>query len=46
MNNGKNKMEFKTIIKVQKGSHHSEKSWQTRGRMCENDPSARENYID
>ena len=50
MNNGKNKsgvkMEWETIIKAHKGSHHSEKSWQTRGRMGENDPNARENNID
>ena len=36
MNNGKKngvKMECETIIKAHKGTHHSEKSWQTRGRM-------------
>ena len=50
MNNGKNKsgvkMKCETIIKAHKGSHHSEKSWQTRGRMGENDPNAREKYTD
>ena len=40
------KMEFETIIKAHKGTHHSEKSWQTRGRMGENYPNARENYTD
>ena len=38
------KMECRTIIKAHMGSHHLEKSWQTRGRMGENDPNAREKY--
>ena len=29
------KMECETTIKAHKGSHHSEKSWKTRGRMSE-----------
>ena len=50
MKNGENKsgvkMECETTIKAHNGSHHSDKSWQTRGRMGENDPNAREKYTD